>query len=168
MIGAPVAVLGHGPGQGDPSGMLPGVALACEGPAPWVTDAQCAQRCQLPEAAFSRPKPQAEAASGRLRRGPVDSIHAPDMSTAVRTLARRGGLRATADLSKRTIVAGHGPARGPRACTARTGMFGVTDPGHRRRPGPRTAPAARILLGFSREMPGFHPRTVRVFIPDSE
>ena len=52
--------------------------------------------------------------------------------------------------------------RGPRAR-----MSGVTDPGHRRRPGPRqarTAPAAPTLLGFSREMPGFHPRTVRVFI----
>ena len=51
--------------------------------------------------------------------------------------------------------------RGPRAR-----MSGVTDPGHRRRPGPRqarTAPAAPTLLGFSREMPGFHPRTVRVF-----
>ena len=53
--------------------------------------------------------------------------------------------------------------RGPRAR-----MSGVTDPGHRRRPGPRqarTAPAARTLLGFNREMPGFHPRTVRVLIP---
>ena len=49
--------------------------------------------------------------------------------------------------------------RGPRAR-----MSGVTDPGHRRRPWPRqarTAPAAPTLLGFSREMPGFHPRTVR-------
>jgi hypothetical protein len=47
-------------------------------------------------------------------------------------------------------------------------MSGVTDPGHRRRPGPRrarTAPAAPTLPGFSREKPGFHPRTVRVFIP---
>ena len=53
------------------------------------------------------------------------------------------------------------------ALSSRARMSGVTDPGHRRRPGPRqarTAPAARTLLGFNREMPGFHPRTVRVFI----
>ena len=72
-------------------------------------------------------------------------------------LARRGGLRATADLSKRTIVAGHGPA-----CLASQIPAIADGPG---RGQARTAPAAPTLLGFSREMPGFHPRTVRVFIP---
>ena len=63
-------------------------------------------------------------------------------------LARRGGRRATADLSKRTIIAGCGP------------HAGGTNLGHRRRPGPRlarAAPVTPILLGFGRGTPGFHP-----------
>ena len=49
-------------------------------------------------------------------------------------LARRGGLRATADLSKRTIVAGHGPA-----CLA-SQIPAIADGPGRGRPGQRLRP----------------------------
>jgi hypothetical protein len=49
-------------------------------------------------------------------------------------LARRGGLRATADLSKRTIVAGHGPA-----CLA-SRIPAIADGPGRGRPGQRLRP----------------------------
>ena len=51
---------------------------------------------------------------------------------------------------------------GPRVRVHMSGPGG-TDPGHRRRPGPRQAP---MLLKFGRETPGFHPGTVLALIQE--
>ena len=56
------------------------------------------------------------------------------------------------------------PMTGPRLCPCGRATVRKRRPAGRRRPGPsRAAPEAPTLLGFGREMPGFHPRAVRGF-----
>ena len=76
-------------------------------------------------------------------------------------LARRGGLRATADLSKRTIVAGHGPA-----CLA-SQIPAIADGPGRGRPGQRLRSghcwvSTGKCRAFTRGLCGFLFRELRI------